>query len=140
VPFPLQLPLQQSVALEQDPPLALQHVLAAPHVSPAQQSPATAHDARTAEHPQWPEAPLQTPVQQSDPAPHALPSVMQPHVFSELQSGGWAVAQQSLFVVHPVPVYPQPQIEVTVLQIWLQHCDEAVHAAPSPEHTTSMTH
>jgi hypothetical protein len=135
----LQLPLQQSVPLEQDCPLPLQHVFAAPHVSPAQQSPAPAHDAWTAEHPQWPEAPLHTPVQQSDATPHALPSAMQPQVFSELQSGGWAVAQQSLFVVHALPVYAQPQI-LAALQIPLQHSDAAAHAAPSPEHTTSTTH
>jgi hypothetical protein len=136
----LQLPLQQSAPLEQDCALPLQQVFAAPHVSPAQQSPAPAQDARTAEHPQCPEAPLHTPLQQSAAPPHAVPSAMQPHVFNELQSGGWAVAQQSLFVVHPVPAKPQPQILVTVLQIPLQHSDAAAHVAPSPEHTTSTTH
>jgi hypothetical protein len=135
----LQLPLQQSLPKEQDPPLALQHVFAVPHVRPAQQSPVLAHDTRRAEHPQWP-APLQTPVQQSDATLHAVPSAMQPHVFSELQSGGWAVAQQSLLVVHPVPAYPQPHVLLTVLQIVLQQSDGARHEAPSPEHTTSTTH
>jgi hypothetical protein len=83
---------------------------------------------------------LQTPVQQSDAAPHALPSARHPHVRSELQRGAVCVAQQSAFVVHPVPAYPQPHVELTVLQIWLQHCDGELHAAPSPEHMTSTTH
>jgi hypothetical protein len=128
------------VALEQDCPAALQHFCAAPHVSPPQQSPAPAHDAPEAEHPQWREAPLQTPVQQSDATPHVLPSARQPHVLSELQSGAVCVAQQSLFWVHPVAAYPQPHVELTVLQIWLQHWDGEVHEAPSPEHMVSMTH
>jgi hypothetical protein len=104
VPFPLQLPPQQSAAREQGCPDALQHVRAAPHVSPPQQSPAPTQDAPIAEHPHWRDAPLQTPVQQSVGTLHVLPSARQPHVRAELHSGGEAVAQQSLLVVHPVPV------------------------------------
>jgi len=80
VPFPLQLPLQQSVPFEQDCPDALQHFCAVPQVRPAQQSPARVHDAPEAEQPQWPDAPLQTPMQQSDAALQVLPSARQPHV------------------------------------------------------------
>jgi len=50
------------------------------------------------------------------------------------------VTQQSLFVVQPVPAYPQPHVLLTVLQMLLQQPDGEVHEAPSPEHTTSTTH
>ena len=140
MPFPLQLPLQQSVPPEQDCPDALQQLRAAPHVSPPQQSPTPTQPAPIAEHPHWREAPLQTPVQQSSGTLHPLPSARHPHLPVELHSGGEAVAQQSVFVVHPVPVYPQPHVRLTVLQIWLQHSEAALHPAPSPLQTVSTTH
>lgn len=140
VPFPLQLPLQHSGPLEQNCADALQHVCAAPHVSPPQQSPTPTQATPIAEHPHLPETPLQTPEQQSVAMPHAVPSVRHPHVPFELQSGGEAVPQQSSFVVHPVPVYPQPHVRLTVLQIWLQHSEAALHPAPSPLQTVSTTH
>lgn len=138
--FPLQVPLQQSVPAVHDCPDALQHFCAVPHVRPAQQSPARVHDAPEAEHPQWPEAPLHTPEQQSDAVLHALASARQPHVPRELHSGAVCVAQQSVLVVHPVPAYPHPQFLLTVLQIPPQHSEADAHEAPSAVHTVSTTH
>lgn len=138
--MPLQLLLQQSVPVAQDWPDALQHFCAVPHVRPAQQSPARVHAAPEAEHPQWPEAPLQTPPQQSAAPPQVLPSARQPHVPLELQCAAVCVAQQSVSVVHPVPVVPQPHALLTVPQMPAQQSAGAEHEAPSPEHTTSTTH
>lgn len=127
----MQLPLQHSAPPPQAAPEALQHVFAAPHVSPLQQSPATLHAPARAEHPHFFVELLQiAPRQQSAVTPQVAPAATQPHVSSELQTGP-VLEQQSPARVQAVPAFPHPHLPVERSQTPLQHCASAVHALPS---------
>jgi hypothetical protein len=65
IPLPLQLPLQQSFAVEQACPEAWQQVLLGPQDSPPQQSAVVLHGLLASEQPQAPVALLHNPEQQS---------------------------------------------------------------------------